>query len=119
MHKAAIHSKYEKQLTIKQVPPNTTHSEHFGKHPEHVDNNSETQDIFLKLLNILTSHLEWKLQWTDSIGNSKKLLNLAHGLQTKETDKYTENTSRRTMLAMDTTGPLEYGLLEYDKTDGS
>ena len=70
-------------------------------------------------MNILTSHLEWKLQLTDLIGNPEKLSNSAHGLQTKETDKYTENTSRRTMLAMDTTGSLEYGLLEYDKTEGS
>ena len=88
-----------------------THSGHFGHHTEQVDN-SETQ-YFLKLLNVLTSHLEWKLQWTDSIGNSEKLLNSAHGLQTKETDKYTENTSRRIMLAMDTTGPLEYDLLGH------
>ena len=88
-----------------------THSGHFGHHTEHVEN-SETQ-YFLKLLNVLTSHLEWKL--TDQIGNYEKLLNSAHGLQTKETDKYTENTSRRIMLAMDKTGPLVYGLLEHDK----
>ena len=84
-----------KPVTIKHVPPNTTQSRHFGHYPEHVDKNSETQNSFLKLLNILTSHLEWKLQVTDQIGNSKKLSNSAHGLQIH---KYTDNTSKRKVL---------------------
>ena len=94
-----------------------THSGHFGHHTEHVEN-SETK-YFLKLLNVLTANLEWKLI-TDQIGNYKKLLNSAHGLQTKETDKYSKNTSRRKlamdtriMLAMDTIGPLGYDLLGH------
>ena len=57
-----------KPVTIKHVPPNMTHSGHFGHHTEHVDNNSETQYIFLELLNVLASHLEW-----NSIGKSEKL----------------------------------------------
>ena len=36
-------------VTIKHVPPKSTHPEHFGKQPEHLDNNSETHDIFRKL----------------------------------------------------------------------
>ena len=59
-------------VTIKHVPPNTTHSEHFCKPHEHLDNISET-NMFLKLLDILTSHMGQKLQLTDSIGNPEKL----------------------------------------------